>query len=384
MSLKNTFAEDRTRAVVSLDAIRSNYSVLRRTFPGQQIMSVLKADAYGHGISGIAPLCNELTDQFAVASVEEALRLRASGADKPVLLFGPVPDGRIAEAAELGLTFSIGSLGYAEKLENVLSEKGLHADCHIKLDTGFNRTGFRCRSGDPETEKVLGEILRLFSLPHLTVKGIYTHLPVPESCDPDDVRFTAGQLRSFREAIGSILAAGFDPGIRHALSTGGALARREDVFDMIRVGMPVYGQCDSPAHYRELCLRQALRWSANLVGITEIGAGESVGYGRTFTAPRSMRLGVVSAGYADGYRRGYQGLDVLCGGKRVPIVGRICMDFMMIDLTDVPEPQVGMEVVLLGTQAAEEITAIEIAAARDSTCGEVTAAISSRVPRYYA
>lgn len=382
MSFENSSSEDRTRAAVSLDAVRSNYSVLRKTFLGKKIMSVLKADAYGHGISGLAAVCNELTDQFAVASVEEAARLRAAGADKPVLLFGPVPDGRIAEAAALGLTFSVGSRDYAEKLRKVLEEKGLRADCQIKLDTGFNRTGFRWRCGEDNGQS-FEAISRLFSLSCLTVTGIYTHLPVPESDVPEDVAFTEGQLRAFRDAVDRLLAAGLDPGLRHVFSTGGALAQKGELFDMVRVGMPVYGQCDSLAHYHSLGLRQALRWTANLAGITELAAGESVGYGRTFTASHPTRLGVVSVGYADGYRRNYQGLEVLCGGRRVPTVGRVCMDFLMVDLTDVPEARVGDEVVLLGSQGSEEITAIEIAAARDSTCGEVTAAISGRVPRYY-
>lgn len=374
---------ERTAAVISLEAIQNNYAAIRKAFPGQKILSVLKADAYGHGISGIAALCSAYTDQFAVATVEEGARLRAAGADKPTLLFGPVPEGKIAEAARLGLTFSLGSLSYAQKVQEILSREGLKADCHLKIDTGFNRTGFPYRQGEDRAEAVLQELLQVYSLSCLQVKGTYTHLPDPESDDPEEVAFTDLQLSSFREVIAKIRAAGFDPGICHALSTGGALKRKEDKFDMIRVGMLVYGQCDSLEHAKELGIRQALRWSSRVAAIREIAPGETVGYGRTFRAQRPTRLGVVSVGYADGYRRNYQGLEVLCGGKRVPILGRICMDFLMIDLTDLPDPKEGMEVVLLGSQGDEEITAMEIAAARESTCGEVTAAINERVPRYY-
>jgi len=409
MKIEETCIYDRTRAIVDLDAIRHNYEVIRKRFPGQRVMSVLKADAYGHGISGIAAVCEEYTDMFAVATVEEGQRIRKAGAKKPVLLFGPVPEGKIIQAAQRKLTFSVGDFAYAMKLDSMLRTAGLTADIHVKIDTGFNRTGFRFRETGTEMSRAgraesfspsasgmaFQQILMCFKLKALHVTGVYTHLPVPESEFGEDVEFTKTQIARLSEAVCRIREAGFDPGIVHAFSTGGALKwngrEAEDPvgqFDMIRVGMLVYGQCDTREHYLELGLRQALRWSANVIDIEEIAPGETVGYGRTFTAERPTVLGVVSAGYADGYRRNYQGLDVLCGGRRVPIVGRICMDFMMIDLTDVEEPFPGMEVVLLGTQEGEdgeemEITAIDIAEARESTCGEVTASINARVPRYY-
>lgn len=384
--MEKTFTDDRTRAVIDLNAVRHNYEVIRKTFPDTKIMSVLKADAYGHGISGIAGTCEEYTDAFAVATVEEGERIRKAGAVKPVLVLGPVPEGKIRKAAELDLTFSVGSLEYALLLKTVLSENGLTASCHIKADTGFNRTGFRFRApyaDMSESMLSLQKILQVMRMPELKVTGTYTHLPVPESDFYEDAAFTERQIYSFRLLTEKIREEGFDPGICHVYSTGGALSAKGPLFDMVRVGMMVYGQCDTKEHYRDLGLRQAIRWSAGLVGITEINEGETVGYGRTFTALCPTTLGVVSCGYADGYRRCYAGLSVLCGGKKVPIAGRICMDFMMIDITDVEDAYIGMEVVLLGKEGDEEITAIDIAGERDSTCGEVTAAISSRVERMY-
>lgn len=385
-SLENTRINDRTRVVINLSAIKNNYRVIRSAFKGIRIMSVLKADAYGHGISDIAGTCDPLTDAFAVATVEEGERIRNAGAVKPVLILGPVPVGKMEAAARLDLTFSVGSLEYALLLKTVLSENGLTASCNIKVDTGFNRTGFRFRApaGDLSESMIsLQKILQVFRMPELNVTGTYTHLPVPESDFPEDRLFTAHQIESFRMVTEKIREAGYDPGICHAYSTGGALSAEGGLFDMVRVGMMVYGQCDTLEHYHELGLTQAIRWSANLAGITEIREGETVGYGRAFTAMRPTTLGVVSCGYADGYRRNYAGLSVICGGKKVPVVGRICMDFMMIDITDVEDAYVGMEVVLLGKDGDEEITAMDIAGQRDSTCGEVTAAISPRVVRYY-
>lgn len=384
--MERDFSYDRTRAVIDINAVRHNYEVIRKTFPDVKIMSVLKADAYGHGISGIAAECEKYTDAFAVAAVEEGERIRKAGAVKPVLILGPVPAGKIRKAAELDLTFSVGSLEYALLIKTVLSENGLAAACHIKADTGFNRTGFRFRApctDMSESMLSLQKILQICKMPELKVTGTYTHLPVPESGFYGDVEFTERQLYSFRLLTEKIREAGFDPGISHAYSTGGALSAKGALFDMVRVGMMIYGQCDTIEHYHDLGLEQAVRWSAALVGITEINEGETVGYGRTFTAMRPTVLGVVSCGYADGYRRCYAGLTVLCGGKRVPIAGRICMDFLMIDITDVEDAYIGMEVVLLGKEGDEEITAIDIARERDSTCGEVTAAISPRVEKIY-
>lgn len=398
---------DRTAAFVSLGAIKNNYEAVRRRFPGQKVMSILKADAYGHGISGITPVCEKYTDMYAVATVEEGERIRKAGGTKPVLLLGPCPEGRIREAAELHLTFSVGSIFYAMKLETVLGGYGLQADCHLKIDTGFHRTGFvfsetgdedgvrRADSFSPtESDMSLEQIFMIYRMRHLKVKGIYTHLPVPESDFPEDMDFTRLQICRFREAEGRIKKAGFDPGITHVFSTGGALfwssRGRENLvadFDMIRVGMLIYGQCDTLENYRKLGLKQAMRWVSSVVAVKEIDPGETVGYGRMFTAPCPTLVGTVSCGYADGYRRNYQGLSVLCGGKRVPVIGRICMDFLMIDLNSLPEAGPGMEVVLLGFQEGDgetaEITAIEIAEQRESTCGEVTAAVNWRVPRYY-
>ena len=414
MELKDSCSNDRIRAVVDRNAIRHNYKVIRELFPRQKIMSVLKADAYGHGITGIAAVCEEYTDQFAVATVEEGRRLREAGAKKPVLLLGPVPEGRIAEAAELGLTFSVGSLAYAMKIRSVLAAAGKSAACQLKVDTGFNRTGFRyrdpgkslpgnnggsCRSGvctapfsPSESEMAFQQMQMVFRFRELQVTGIYTHLPVPESDFPDDAEFTEFQLACFREAVRRLRLVGCEPGLVHAFSTGGAMTARsrgsEELFDMIRVGMMIYGQMDASTPGGDIGLIPALKWSANLISTEEIAEGETVGYGRMFTAEKPVLLGVVSAGYADGYRRNYQGLHVLCAGHRVPVIGRVCMDFLMIDLTDVPEAEPGMEVVLLGSQEDEngtvsEISASRVAAKTDSTCGEVTAAISGRVPRYY-
>ncbi len=373
---------DRTWVEVDLDAIRRNYAAIRRAMGAVRIMTVLKADAYGHGISGILPACDAYTDSYAVATAEEGALIRRGGSEKPVLIFGPVPPAKLGWAAALGLTFTVGSPEYARELAAEARSLGLTAACHLKIDTGLNRTGIRWRE-DTKAE-TLAAIEGIFKTEGLKVTGTYTHFACPESPSEEDRAFTQMQFSRFREVLAAMERAGLPAGVRHCCATGGAIAHPEYRLDMVRLGMMVYGQCDTLEHAREIGLAQAMCWKGRLVQLERLSAGESVSYGRTFRVPGDMLLGVAACGYADGYRRSYQAWgQALFGGRRVSVLGRVCMDYLMLDLTNADEARVGDEVVLLGRQGGEEITAMEIAEAVQSTCGEVTAAISGRVPRYY-
>lgn len=373
---------DRTWVQINLGAIDCNYKSIRKTFPGVQVMSVLKGNAYGHGIRGILPVCDRHTDAFAVATVEEGLEIRKYGSRKPVLLFGPVPTVQMALAAAEDLTFTVGDLCYAQMLNSQLQASGLTATCHIKIDTGLNRTGIHWR--EDTRQSALEVIKKIHDLPNLQVTGTYTHFACPESDDSDDIRFTQSQFDRFMDACEAITQAGLPTGLRHCCATGGALAHPEYRLDMVRLGMMVYGQCDTEAHQAELGLQEALCWKSRLIHVETVAAGESISYGRTYKTQRETVVGVVSCGYADGYRRSYQAFGkAIVDGKTVPVIGRICMDYMLLDLTDVAAPETGMEVVLMGSQDANAISVITLAGAVDSVCGEVSGAISGRVPRYY-
>lgn len=373
---------NRTCVQISLDAIEHNYTAIRKVFGPTRVMTVLKGNAYGHGIRGILSACDPHTDTYAVATAEEGAEIRSWGSRKEVLLFGPVPVCQMVQAAAQELTFTVGSLAYAQTLSAQLQAAGLEARCHLKLDTGLNRTGVRWRAAT--REQALAEVRAIHALPNLHFTGTYSHLACPESPDEDDIRFTQTQFDLFSDALSAMEQQGLTVGLRHCCSTGGALAHPEFRLDMVRLGMMVYGQCDSMEHMEQFGLRQALCWKSQLIQIEPVPAGESISYGRTYRTQRDMVLGVVSCGYADGYRRSYQSFgQVLVGGRRVPVVGRICMDYLLVDLTGIPQPHPGMEVVLLGEQGEGSITAIELAEAVGSVCGEVTGAISARVPRYY-
>ena len=369
----------RTTAEVSLSAIRHNGRIARSRFAQQKILSVLKADAYGHGISGVVDAYETFTDWYAVATVEEALRIREKSA-KPILLFGPVPEGLIVCAAKAGLTFTVGSVRYAETLSACLAENGLCADCHLKIDTGLNRSGIRWRDGSSAME----QIRKIRSLPNLNFTGTYTHFACGEGSEDWELAFTAQQFDRFQDACRTMREAGLSLGIRHCCSTGGALIHPDYRLDLVRLGMLPLGMSYSDESVRELGLIPALTWRSRIAQVETLKAGEAISYGCTFRAAHDMRIGIVTCGYADGYHRIYSNRTfVLAGGRKVPVVGRIAMDYTMIDLTQAPEADVGSEVILLGSDGENTVSAQEISELGNSVSGEVTCTISPRVPRLY-
>ena len=376
---------ERTCALIDLNAVRNNYGSIRRAFSSQKIMTVMKADAYGHGIAGLVPVCDPLTDWYAAAAVEEAMAIRMNGGTKPVLLFGPAPKGHLLHAAEHHITLSVGSCDYAKQVSDILSKHDLTVDIQIKLDTGFNRTGIRVREENISKENdYVNQIRSILALPELRLTGVYSHLACPESDDPSDIAFTDLQVSRYRRAIRALCAEGIDTGLHHIASTGGAIAHPEYRLDMVRIGMMVYGQCDTEAHYREIGLQCALTWAARIIQVEHVKAGESVSYGRTFRAERDTRIAILSCGYADGYRRCYQhGGKAILHGRSVPVIGRICMDYTILDVTELPETRPGDEAVLLGEADGCSLSAMYYAGIAESTCGEVTGAIAARVPRRY-
>ncbi len=369
----------RTYAEIDLDKIRHNGRVIKKCFPDQRILCVMKADAYGHGIEGILPATETFADAYAVATVEEGLRIRAH-ADTPTLLFGPVPEGRMAEAAENDLTFTVGSAEYAERLDRALREKGLTAKCQLKIDTGLCRSGVRfCDETD-----FLTEIGSIFSHDTLNFVGAYTHFACGDGGEDWETQFTARQFEKYERACRLMEENGFPVGLRHCASTGASLVHPAYRLDMVRLGMMPLGMSYSDESVSSLGLLPAMRWASFVVQTKRIEAGDAVSYGCTFRAERPMRIAMLSCGYADGYRRVYSNkTEVILCGKRVPVIGRVAMDYMIVDVTDLPEAEVGSEAVLLGDVGDERVSAQELSAIGESVSGEVTCMISPRVPRIY-
>ena len=373
------YGTHRNYVSVDLNAIVHNGRIAKKLFPDQKILSVLKADAYGHGISGVIPAYETFTDWYAAATFEEAMTIRKQSS-KPVLLFGPVPPDLMVTAARNELTFTVGSLHYAKILSQRLTTEGVRGKCHLKIDTGLNRSGIRWR----ERVEALRQILEIRGLPNLDFSGTYTHLACGEGTEKWELEFTQLQMTRFMEACNAIKDKELPLGILHCVSTGGSLIHPEYRLDMVRLGMLPMGMSFSDESVSDLGLTPALTWISFVSQIETVHKGEAVSYGCTFRAQKDMRIGIVTCGYADGYRRTYSNQTfVLVGGMKVPVIGRIAMDYTMIDLTDVDDPQEGMPVLLLGCDGTNRVSTQELSELGQSVSGEVTCSISHRVPRYY-
>ena len=373
------YRQNRVVAVVDLAAIRHNGQIAKHIFPNKKILSVLKADAYGHGIAGVLPAYETFTDWYAVATLEEALLIRKNSA-KPILVFGPIPQDKMLTAAENNITLTVGSLEYAVRLSDTIASAGIQVQCHLKIDTGLNRSGIRWR----EDCTALDQILKIRALPALHFIGTYTHLACGEGQEPWEIAHTKLQMKRFYEACEAMAQKGLDLGIRHCCSTGGSLINPDYQLDMVRLGMLPMGMSFSDESADELCLIPAMTWKSFIAQIETVAAGEAISYGCTFYAEKPMKIGIVTCGYADGYRRVYSNKSyVLVGGRKVPVLGRVAMDYTMIDLTEIEDVSVGSEVILLGSDGRNRVTALELSQYGESVSGEVTAAISGRVPRYY-
>ena len=370
----------RTYAQISTDNIIHNGTVIKEKFPGKKILAVLKADAYGHGIENVLSAYEGFSDYYAVATVEEGLKIREKS-DKPVLVFAPVPEEQILVAAKSNLTLTVGSADYADTLAVILTEAGTTCNCHLKIDTGLNRSGIRWRGEDVS----LREIEHIYSYSCLKFTGTYTHFACGEGQLPWELDFTKMQYDRFLQICNKMKEKDLPLGLCHCCSTGGALIHPEYQLDMVRLGMMPLGMSYSDKSVSELNLKPALTWISHIAQIKEILRDEPVSYGCTFRASKDMRVAMVTCGYADGYRRVYSNKScVLVGGKKVPVIGRIAMDCLMIDITDVDGADIGAEVILLGSDGINTISAQELSAYGESVSGEVTCAISKRVPRILA
>ncbi len=355
---------------VDLDRLAANVRALRREVgPEVELIAVVKANAYGHGVAGVAPALEQAgVDRFAVFSVAEGLGLRALGIARPVLVLGHTypRDAEAAVAARLTVTVDEADLGRA--LDAAAARLGTRATVHVKVDTGLHRFGLPL-----EEAAQLAEWLR--TLPNVSVEGLWTHMANAD--EPDD-SFSEVQAERFEEAARRL------PWIpyRHAANSATSLRRAGLRYHGIRVGITLFGLV--PPNTPNPGLRPVLSLRARLARIADVAPGEGVSYGLTWRAGRPSRVGLVPVGYADGWMRALSNRgQVLLGGRRVPIVGRVCMDQFLVDVTEIPEASPGQEVTLLGRQEADEITADEVAEWAGTISWEILSRLGSRLPRIF-
>ena len=363
---------DAYRCWVEIDtaALRHNAQVARaRVAPGVALMAVIKANAYGHGLSAVAKALSNDAEIFGVANLREALEAR-SVVPHPVLILGPaLPEERVA-IVEHRFIASISSAGEAKEFSRAANGRTALVNCAI--DTGMGRMGIS------EGEAV-DELKRIAATPNVEIHSISTHLPSSD----EELEFTREQLKRFTKLVGAIR--GEVPGNYkvHALPSGGVLGFCESCFDFVRAGLMLYGV--SPAPEFQKGLQPPLTWKSHIVLMRELPPGSSVSYGRTWFAPRLTRVATLSVGYADGYPRSLsgRGAAVLARGRRCPVIGRVTMDLTMIDVTDAGPLSIGDEVVLLGRDGDEEVSARELADRAGTIAWEVFTGIGSRVARVY-
>jgi alanine racemase len=361
-----------TTAWINLSAIRSNYRRLAELARGSAVCPVIKADAYGHGALAIAhALEREGAPYCAVALAKEALELRESGIQMPLLVFG-VPDHSWSSIAiRLGCAQTIYTEEHVRILASAAKSVGKRAKAHIKIDTGMNRQGL-----PPTKAKAFAGLLADY--PEIAVEGIYSHFADADSPDP---AFTNLQMERFTAALAGFSQAGIVPKYRHIANSAGLLFHPETRLDMVRPGILLYGLSPAPGLGLPPGFEPALTLTTSIAHIKEVPAGESISYGRTFTTKRRSRIGLLPIGYADGYPRALSNrATVLVRGMRAPVVGRVCMDMTMIDLTGIPGARAGDEVVVFG---GRELPISEIADLLSTIDYEVACMISKRVPRVH-
>ncbi len=375
---------DRSWAEIDMDALAHNMREIRRiTSPQSEIAAVVKADAYGHGAVQVAELLlNNGANRLAVAMVDEAVELRRNGITAPILTLGHADARQIPEIIEAGLEQTVFSLDFARALSEHASAVKKSVNIHIKIDTGMNRIGFL------PSEESYEDILMISRLPGIVVEGIFSHFAVADK--PDD-EYTRRQFSTFMEALETLAKRGLSVPIRHICNSAGLLRFPDMHLDMVRAGLIMYGMvppgCPSP--YTDIDLRPAMSLKSSVVQVKTIEPGQTVSYGRRFTAGRESMIATIPIGYADGYIRKLSNRAfALIHGRRVPVVGTVCMDYSMLDVTDLDEPvRVGEEAVLFGKQKINGkdfyLSVDEIADLSDTINYEITCLVGKRVPRAY-
>ena len=367
---------DRSYALVDLDIIRENVRNARKLLPkGCRFCAVLKADAYGHGAPAVASAIDDLSDFYAVATPEEGALLRAHGFQKPILVLGAVSDRAYPMLLERRIRPAIFLLSQAKALSKAAGEAGCTALLHLAVDTGMGRIGI-----DSEEEGSVELALSIAALPNLKVEGIFTHF---STADEADKEFSFLQRERFRRFCEKLSERGLSIPIRHCANSAGIIASIGTDFDMVRDGIALYGIYPSrAAESARLPLKAALSWFAKVSAVRRLPASSPISYGRTFTTARETELAVIPLGYGDGLPRLLSNrAEVLIRGRRCPILGRICMDQFMADVTGLGVRR-GDRVTLLGRDGEEEIGLYDWERL-GAFPYEVLCGLGKRVPRLY-
>lgn len=364
----------RVWAEILLDRLRNNYRIIRGSAGNARIMAAIKADAYGHGAVEVArTLESEGIYMFGVAGVEEGIELRKAGIRSKILVLSPILYDQIDEILEHDIIPTISEIGFIDALDRKLKERGRPCLVHVEVDTGMTRTGFP-----------LGEAKQALAMisasPRIRIDGIFSHFPLADG----NGSFTEKQIEEFGGFIRDLKPSGISHGSIHLANSSGMFRWPNSHYDLVRPGIALYGLRSSPAVSYEGDFTPVMELRTRVVNIRTVESQTPISYGHSFLTRRRSRIATISIGYGDGYPRllSNQG-EVIIQSKRVPIVGTICMDLTMVDVTDLPDVRIGDVVTVIGHEGDDEITAEECAAKANTIVYEITSGIGPRVARVF-
>lgn len=364
-------------AEVELDRLAHNMREIRKNAVSKDIIAVIKADGYGHGALDIAPtLLENGATRIAVAVLNEAVELRRGGIEEPIMVLGFTPPSLIDMLIRYDIEQTVYTYDLAKEISQLAKKKNKIAKIHIALDTGMGRIGFI------PNEESIEEVYNISKLPNIIIEGLYSHF---SSADEEDKAYTNMQLERYKDFYNKLAEKGVKINLRHIANSAAIIDMPQSHFEAVRPGIILYGYYPSQeVQKQKIDLKPVMSLKTNIVHIKSLPAGEYISYGRKFKTSRESVIATLPVGYADGYTRLlFNKAKVIINGNFVPVIGRICMDQCMVDVTDIKDVKVGDEVILMGEQGDLKFTADHIAELLGTINYEVTCMISKRVPRVY-
>lgn len=368
----------RVYATVNLDAIYKNVANLKaNTKENTKVIAVIKTDGYGHGAVPVARTIDELVDGYAVATIDEGVNLRKNGLTKPICILGYTHESQFDRAVKYDIRPAIFEFDSAKKLSDIAVREGKKAKIHIAIDTGMSRIGFQIK------EESVDIIEKISKLEGIEIEGIFTHF---FASDEQDKNSAYEQYNKFCDINKKLKDRGLDIKVKHCSNSAAIIDMQDVNMDCVRAGIAMYGMYPSDeVNKQKVKLYPAMELKSHVVYVKDIEAGTGVSYGATFVSDKKMRIATIPVGYGDGYRRSLSGKgSVIIKGMRAPILGRVCMDQFMVDVTHIPDVKAGDEVTLMGRDGNEAISAEELAdMAKETFNYELVCDFGKRIPRVF-
>ncbi|MCR5796818.1 MAG: alanine racemase [Eubacterium sp.] len=366
----------RTYAQIDLRAIRGNLQKEKDKIGDKMLMAIVKADAYGHGAVPVARYVDDVVDSYGVAMIEEAIELRQAGIDKMILILGYTDPVWNEDIVNYDISQAVYSVDMARELGKCAVSLGKTAKIHIKVDTGMGRIGFI------PSEESIDEVCEIAKIPGIEIEGIFTHFA---RADEETSEMAEEPFAKFCDFISGLESRGIKIPVKHAANSASIIQFEKSYLDMVRSGITTYGLYPSELVRKDVIeFEPALQWKSVISHVKNVPTGTTIGYGGTYVAPSDRVIATIPVGYADGYKRDLSNKGrVIINGQYAPIVGRVCMDQFMVDVTDIGDVKVGDEVTLIGRDKDAFISVEEIADMSHSFNYEFICSITNRVPRKY-